>query len=93
MVAAQHDGAQIDQALVQKVVDSFVSLGLDAADLNKECLDVYKEQFEAPFLPATQAYYAAEAEAFLNAGGTEGSGNIPEYLKKAGGGCARRRRG
>ncbi|KAF7352144.1 Ubiquitin-protein ligase [Mycena venus] len=66
MVAAQRDGAQIDQALVKK-----------------ECLDVYKEQFEAPFLAATEAYYAAEAEAFLNAGGTEGSGNIPEYLKKA----------
>ncbi|KAJ7804257.1 Cullin family-domain-containing protein [Mycena olivaceomarginata] len=73
--------------------DSFVSLGLDAPNPNKECLDVYKEQFEAPFLAATEAYYAAEAEAFLNAGGTEGSGNIPEYLKKAGGGCARRRRG
>ncbi|KAJ7654913.1 Cullin [Mycena rosella] len=83
MVAAQRDGAQIDQALVKKVVDSFVSLGLDAADPNKECLDVYKEQFEAPFLTATEAYYSAEAEAFLNAGGAEGSGNIPEYLKKA----------
>ncbi|KAJ7455823.1 Cullin [Mycena latifolia] len=83
LVAAQRDGAQIDQALVKKVVDSFVSLGLDASDPNKECLDVYKEQFEAPFLAATEAYYAAEAEAFLNAGGTEGSGNIPEYLKKA----------
>ncbi|KAJ7808956.1 hypothetical protein B0H14DRAFT_3481902 [Mycena olivaceomarginata] len=77
----------------QKVVDSFVSLSLDAADPNKECLDIYKEQFEAPFLAAIAAYYAAEAEAFLNAGGTEGSRNIPEYLKKAGGGCARRRRG
>ncbi|KAJ7057195.1 Cullin [Mycena amicta] len=83
LVAAQRDGATIDQALVKKVVDSFVSLGLDSSDPNKECLDVYKEQFEAPFLAATEAYYTAEAEAFLNAGGTEGSGNIPEYLKKA----------
>ncbi|KAJ7127630.1 Cullin [Mycena epipterygia] len=83
LVTAQRDGAQIDQALVKKVVDSFVSLGLDAADPNKECLDVYKDQFEAPFLTATETYYAAEASAFLNAGGTEGSGNIPEYLKKA----------
>ncbi|KAJ6559972.1 Cullin [Mycena capillaripes] len=85
LVAAQRDGASIDQALVKKVVDSFVSLGLDAADPNKECLDVYKEQFEAPFLAATETYYSAEAEAFLNAGGagSGGSGNIPEYLKKA----------
>ncbi|KAJ7788438.1 Cullin family-domain-containing protein [Mycena olivaceomarginata] len=63
MVASQRDGAQIDQAFIKKVVDSFVSLGLD----------VYKEQFEAPFLAATEVYYTAEAEA----------GNIPEYLKKA----------
>ncbi|KAJ7919438.1 ubiquitin-protein ligase [Mycena leptocephala] len=56
---------------------------LTAAILRLECLDVYKEQFEAPFLAATEAYYSAEAEAFLNAGGAEGSGNIPEYLKKA----------
>ncbi|KAJ7812562.1 Cullin family-domain-containing protein [Mycena olivaceomarginata] len=45
--------ASIDQALVKKVVDSFVSLGLD----------VYKEQFEVPFLTATETYYSAEAEA------------------------------
>ncbi|KAK7062395.1 ubiquitin-protein ligase [Favolaschia claudopus] len=83
LITAQRDGAQIDQALVKKVVDSFVSLGLDATDPNKECLDVYKEMFETQFLQATEAYYTAEAEAFLNAGGTEGSGNIPEYLKKA----------
>ncbi|KAJ7860832.1 Cullin repeat-like-containing domain protein [Mycena olivaceomarginata] len=57
--------------LVKKVVDSFVSLGLDAADPNKECLEVYKEQFEAPFLTATEAYYSAEAEAFLNTGRAE----------------------
>ncbi|KAJ7690002.1 ubiquitin-protein ligase [Mycena olivaceomarginata] len=57
----------------KKVVDSFVSLGLD----------VYKKQFEAPFLTATEAYYS-EAEAFLNPGGAEGgSGNILEYLKEA----------
>ncbi|KAJ6559980.1 Cullin repeat-like-containing domain protein [Mycena capillaripes] len=85
LVAAQLDGASIDQALFKKVVDLFVSLGLDATDPNKECLDVYKEQFEAPFLAATETYYSAEAEAFLNAGGAGegGSGNIPEYLKKA----------
>ncbi|KAJ7021899.1 Cullin [Mycena alexandri] len=83
LVAAQRDGAQIDQALVKKVVESFVSLGLDVYYPNKECLDVYNDQFETPFLAAAEAYYSAEAEAFLNAGGTEGRGNIPEYLRKA----------
>ncbi|KAJ7883910.1 Cullin family-domain-containing protein [Mycena olivaceomarginata] len=72
---------RIDQALVKKVVDSFVSLGFDAF-ADKERLNLYKEKFEAPFLAATEAYYAAEAKSFLNAGGTEGSANITEYLKK-----------
>ncbi|KAJ7167869.1 ubiquitin-protein ligase [Mycena filopes] len=105
LIQTQRDGAPIDQTLVKKIVDSYVSLGLDAGDPNKECLDVYKEKFEEPFLVATESYYAAEAEAFLNAAGSSststsaaggsgqggegggegvgGTGNIPEYLKKA----------
>jgi cullin 1 len=86
-VAAQRDGAFVDQVLLKKVVDSFVSLGFDAADPEKRCLDVYKNQFEAPFLTATAVYYAAEAEAVLNTdgGGVGGTGNIPQYLKKVDG--------
>ncbi|KAF8808589.1 Cullin repeat-containing protein [Phlegmacium glaucopus] len=45
LITQQRNGETIDQGLVKKVVDSFVSLGLDNADPNKECLDVYKEQF------------------------------------------------
>ncbi|KAJ6585801.1 Cullin repeat-like-containing domain protein [Mycena capillaripes] len=72
----------VDLRRVKKVIDTFVSLGIDAADTDKECLDVYKDQFEVPVLTATEAYYAAEASAFIKAGSTEGSGNIPKYLKK-----------
>ncbi|KAJ7701323.1 hypothetical protein B0H16DRAFT_1748637 [Mycena metata] len=32
-----------------KIIDLYVSLGLDAGDPNKECFDVYKEKFESPF--------------------------------------------
>ena len=46
-------------------------------------LEPLRRKFEAPFLTETEAYYTAEAAAFLNAGGAEGSGNIPECLKKA----------
>ncbi|KAJ7739150.1 ubiquitin-protein ligase [Mycena metata] len=101
LIQTQRDGGTIDQTLVKKIIDSYVSLGLDAGDPNKECLDVYKEKFESPFLAATESYYSAEATAFLNGGegapaatgegavppaggeSTGGTGNIPEYLKKA----------
>jgi hypothetical protein len=45
LVTAQRDDTQIDEALVKKVVDSFVSLGLYVADPDKEGLDAYKDQF------------------------------------------------
>jgi len=67
----------IDQGLVKRVVDSFVSLGLDDADTNKECFDIYREHFEAPFIDATEKYYTQESESFL------ASNTISDYLKKA----------
>ncbi|KAJ7898247.1 Cullin repeat-like-containing domain protein, partial [Mycena olivaceomarginata] len=53
LVAAKRKGTQIDLALVKKVLNSLVSLDLDASDPTRECLDVYKEHFEALFLDAT----------------------------------------
>ncbi|KAF5369550.1 hypothetical protein D9758_002557 [Tetrapyrgos nigripes] len=77
LIEHQRNGETIDQGLVKKVVDSFVSLGLDEADPNKACLDVYKEHFETPFIEATDKYYKKESEAFLN------EFTVSEYLKKA----------
>ncbi|KAF8914411.1 Cullin [Gymnopilus junonius] len=77
LIAQQRNGESIDQGLVKKVVDSFVSLGLDIADPNKECLDVYKEQFETAFIAATESYYKKESETFL------AENSVPDYLKKA----------
>lgn len=77
LITQQRNGDVIDQGLVKKVVDSFVSLGLDNADPNKECLDIYKEHFETPFIEATEQYYKKESESFL-------AGNsISDYLKRA----------
>jgi cullin 1 len=67
LVERQRNGEVIDPGLVKKVVDSFVSLGLDNTDPNKECLDVYKEHFEEPFIQATEVYYKKESENFLAA--------------------------
>jgi cullin 1 len=76
LIEDQRNGSAIDQDLVKKVVDSFVSLGLDDTDTNKECLDVYKDHFELPFIDATEKYYKQEAETFL------ASHSLSDYLKE-----------
>ena len=77
LIERQRNGQEIDQGLAKKVVDSFVSLGLDETDTNTAHLDVYKEHFEIPFLEATEKYYKLESEAFL------AENSISDYLKKA----------
>ncbi|KAH8817845.1 ubiquitin-protein ligase [Flagelloscypha sp. PMI_526] len=77
LVEQQRNGEVIDQVLIKKVVYSFVSLGIDRNDLNKECLDVYKEHFEEPFIQATELYYKKESENFLAVN------SISDYLQKA----------
>lgn len=62
---------------MKRVVDSFVSLGLDDTDTNKACLDIYKEHFEISFIDATEKYYKQESESFLL------TNTISDYLKKA----------
>lgn len=76
LVERQRNGETIDQNLVKKVVDSFVSLGLDNTDINKTSLDFYREHLEIPFLGATEKYYEQESKVFL----VENS--ISDYLKK-----------
>jgi len=78
LIQNQRNGSMIDQGLVKRVVDSFVSLGMDDTDPHKVCFDVYREHFEAPFIDATERYYTLESESFL-ASNTA----ISDYLKKA----------
>ncbi|KAF4619424.1 hypothetical protein D9613_004852 [Agrocybe pediades] len=77
LITQQRNGEAIDHDLVKKVVDSFVSLGLDSSDMDKETLDVYKEQFEAAFIAATEEYYKKESKTFL------AENSVADYLKKA----------
>lgn len=77
LIEQQRNGETINQGLVKKVVDSFVSLGLDETDTNKACLDVYREHFEGPFITATEKFYKQESESFL------AEHSVSEYLKKA----------
>ncbi|GJJ13280.1 hypothetical protein Clacol_007531 [Clathrus columnatus] len=77
LIERQRNGESVDQGLVKKVVDSFVSLGLDEQDSNKASLEVYREHLEGPFIAATEKYYKQESEAFL------AENSVSEYLKKA----------
>ncbi|KAL1736658.1 Cullin [Schizophyllum commune] len=77
LIEQHRNGEIIDQGLVKKVVDSFVSLGLDEADITKVCLDVYRDHFETPFLADTEKYYKTESDTFL------AQNSISDYLKKA----------
>ena len=77
LIERQRNGETIDQGLVKKVVDSFVSLGLDETDINKVSYEVYREHLENPFLEATEKYYRQESKAFLS------ENSVADYLKKA----------
>ena len=76
LIERQRNGETVDQGLFKKVVDSFVSLGIDEYDLNKTSLNNYKEHFEAPFLVATEAYYKHESWRF------HAETSVSGYLKK-----------
>ena len=77
MVEKERNGETIEQGQIKKVVDSFVQLGLDDSDSTKSTLEVYRFNFERPFLAATSQYYRKESMEFT----VENS--VVEYMKKA----------
>ena len=77
MVKKQRDGETIEQSHIKSIVDSFVSLGLDETDTTKSTLDVYRFNFEKPFLDATTKYYEEESKQFV------AQNPVVEYMKKA----------
>ncbi|GAA6029019.1 hypothetical protein NBRC10512_001646 [Rhodotorula toruloides] len=77
LIEKQRNGETIETDLVKKVIDSFVALGLDETDTNRQNLEVYRQAFEAPFLSATDSFYSAESEQYLAAN------SVTEYMKKA----------
>lgn len=77
MVEKQRNGETIEHGQIKSIVDSFVSLGLDEADTTKPTLDVYRFNFEKPFLEATKVFYQKESKQFV------AENSIVEYMKKA----------
>ncbi|KAK9435039.1 cullin-1 [Metarhizium brunneum] len=77
LVEKQRNGETIEHNQIKQVVDSFVSLGLDEADMSRSTLDVYRYYFERPFLEATAEFYTAESKQFV------AENSVVEYMKKA----------
>ncbi|KAH0597556.1 hypothetical protein MHUMG1_04935 [Metarhizium humberi] len=77
LVEKQRNGETIEHNQIKQVVDSFVSLGLDEADMSRSTLDVYRYYFERPFLEATAEFYNAESKQFV------AENSVVEYMKKA----------
>ncbi|KAF2154152.1 Cullin-domain-containing protein [Myriangium duriaei CBS 260.36] len=76
-VEKQRNGETIEQGQIKRVVDSFVSLGIDEQDSSKSTLDVYRQYFEKPYLEATEKFYSQESQQFL------ADNSVVEYMKKA----------
>jgi cullin 1 len=76
LIERQRSGETIDQGLFKKVVDSFISFGIDEGDLNMTYLGDYKLHFERPFLAATETYYKKESWRFY------AETSVSGYLKK-----------
>ncbi|KAL2137251.1 hypothetical protein VTI74DRAFT_6462 [Chaetomium olivicolor] len=77
LVEKQRNGETIEHSQIKQVVDSFVSLGLDDGDTYKSTLDVYRFNFEKPFLEATKVFYENESKQFV------AENSVVEYMKKA----------
>ncbi|WVO14316.1 hypothetical protein L204_101948 [Cryptococcus depauperatus] len=77
LIQQQRSGEDMDSGLLKKVIDSYVSLGLDESDAQRQNLEVYKAFFQTQFLSATDSFYRAESTAFVQAN------SVSDYMKKA----------
>jgi hypothetical protein len=74
LITKERDGELINSTVVAGVIQSFVKLG--SINKNKP-LEIYKDDFESPFLESTKEYYARESAAYIASNG------VSSYMKKA----------
>jgi len=75
-IEKQRNGETIDNSLIKKIIDSFVSLGLDENDAVRQNLEVYRVSFESPFILNTEQYYKQESNEFVS------QNSVTDYMKK-----------
>lgn len=76
-VSRERRGENIDVSLLQKIIKSFVTLGIDGTDFQKTSLALYVDLFEKQFLEETGKLYVEESNTYI------ASNPLTEYLKKA----------
>eukprot|EP00732_Lithocolla_globosa_P002391 Lithocolla_globosa_v1_NODE_1552_length_2491_cov_65.954023.p1 type:complete len:764 gc:universal NODE_1552_length_2491_cov_65.954023:2381-90(-) len=76
LIEKERNGELVNTSLLNGVISSYVSLGLDHSDSSKTSLDLYRDLFEKPFIEATERYYTHESQKFLS------MNPVTEYLKK-----------
>jgi cullin 1 len=76
LILRDRKGETIDRQLIKNITTSFVTFGIDSSNSKAASLDVYKSQFEEPFLVTTESFYKQESESFIS------SNPITEYMKK-----------
>ncbi len=76
LLERERNGEEIDGALVHGVVEGFVRLGLNRERPSETSLEVYQQDFEAPFLEATRTYYAQESGLFI------AENSVSDYVRK-----------
>ncbi|ODQ65741.1 cullin [Nadsonia fulvescens var. elongata DSM 6958] len=76
LIQRERHGETIATVGVKKIIQCFVSLGLDENDTKKVNLSIYREYFESPFLQTTAVFYTEESKSFLQ------TNSIVEYMKK-----------
>lgn len=70
VINLERQGEHIDQDLVKGIIEMFIELGLGNPN-------VYNNEFEEAFLPATSDYFVRQASGWLS------EDSFPEYLRKA----------
>ena len=73
-IEKQRNGDFVDEALLKKVIDSFISLGFDEA--GGQTLDVYMNDFWFPFIAATETYYREESAKLLT------NASVSNYIRR-----------
>lgn len=76
-IEGERRGDVVDSGLVGPALHIFVVMGVDPSDALKRMLDVYRTEFERPFLDATREFYRREAQEWATAD------SCTEYMDKA----------
>lgn len=76
-IKRSRDGQIVEQLLITATIDSWGFPRLDEEDCASSILDVYKRDFEQPFLHATKEYYQQISKHLI------AENSVTEYMKKA----------